>query len=353
MVSRLRLMFLLAVLMPQAVMFFMTHGSALATNRHFSEVQACFLAVALLLGLFLPGIAAEWAVGKKLYRMRQLCSRVKRGDYRELLPVPNESSEGDAVDPVLALMRDMNWMARHIQIREQDITRMIDDLRQSREAVRAQNQFLTNVNEELLAAQAELQERTAELEAACRQMETMAMTDPLTAIANRRCFFEHLERHFAARICRCKPISLMILDIDRFKTINDTYGHQAGDRILMRLAEVIRESSRDKDLPARVGGEEYALLLPDTDSQGAIAVARRIQSKLAVSQFALDSREPATVVSITVSIGVCTMVTLPCWDRDKLYSYADQALYYSKNNGRNSISFYNPDTESIAEVRLN
>lgn len=348
--GKLRLVLFLTTLIPQFVLFGMTQGSELAANQDFSQAQAFSLAAALLTALLLPAVAADWLVGSKIGAMRSLCGKVKKGNYSDLLEVPNESSEGDENDDVLSLMRDMNWMARRIQCREQDLMRAVEDLRRSREQIREQNVYLVNYNEELLAAQTELEARSAELEKACAQMEMMAMTDPLTSIANRRCFFEHLERHFVEKICCCQPVSLMILDIDWFKRINDTYGHQSGDVILKELALIIRKESRSSDLPARVGGEEYALLLPDAGSQEAVMVARKIQAALAEYKFSLGKENS---VSITVSIGICTLTSLPCRDRDKLYSYADQALYYSKNNGRNSISIYNPGTETIVGIGLN
>ncbi|CUH94636.1 hypothetical protein P22_0702 [Propionispora sp. 2/2-37] len=328
----------------------MAQGSELAANRDFSQAQAFSLAAALLTALLLPNVTTDWLVGSKISAMRSLCEKVKKGNYTDLISVPNESSEGDEGDAVLSLMRDMNWMARRIQSREQDLMKAVEDLRCSREQIREQNVYLVNFNEELLAAQSELQERSAELEKAYAQMENMAMTDPLTSIANRRCFFEHLERHFVENLCCCRPISLMILDIDWFKRINDTYGHQSGDLILKELALIIRKQSRATDLPARLGGEEYALLLPDAGSQEAITVARRIQTTLAGYTFSVEKEKTVTV---TVSIGICTLTSHPCWDRDKLYSYADQALYYSKNNGRNSISIYNPELEAFIGIGLN
>lgn len=130
-----------------------------------------------------------------------------------------------------------------------------------------------------------------------------------------------------------------MLDIDRFKLINDTYGHQAGDKVLLELAEIIQGSTRDGDLAARIGGEEYALLLPNTSSQQAVVVAQRIQKSLVDHEFILNDNKP---IFITVSIGICTISQLACLDRENLYTYADQALYHSKHIGHNSISVYDP-----------
>ncbi|MBC8015808.1 MAG: GGDEF domain-containing protein [Sporomusaceae bacterium] len=244
-------------------------------------------------------------------------------------------------------MRDMNWMARQIEMRERDLRQAADDLWKSRNHMDEQNKMLLSVNAELLAVQEILKERTIQLESSCSRMEVMAMTDPLTEIANRRCFFETLERQFTERVCNRCPISLLIIDIDFFKTINDTYGHQAGDTVLLELARIIQDNAREEDLAARIGGEEYAILLPGTLLEQAVSVANRIQTGIGKHKFLLGEDQ----VSVTASIGICTLSqALCCFDREKIVNYADQALYHSKHNGRNSISVYDPDTHLITKV---
>jgi len=324
------------LLIPQGVVFEMAYGSLLATNKYFSQIQSLSLISAILLALIMPTLIVEWLVGKQLRTIRQFCLRVKERNYKERLSLPNESRDGDGEDEIIVLMRDMNWMARQIEIREHDL--------------HEQNSILITANTQLLTTQQRLHERTLELENICRHVQTLAMTDPLTSIANRRCFFDTMEQQFAAMVCNCRPISLLMLDIDRFKTINDTYGHQAGDKVLLELAVIMQKNARKGDLVARIGGEEYAILLPDTRSQEAAMIARRIQESLADHKFILDENKP---VSVTVSIGICTLSQLPCLDREKLYNYADQALYHSKHMGRNSISIYDPNTGSMNKVTCN
>jgi diguanylate cyclase (GGDEF)-like protein len=311
-VTKLRLFLLIILLIPQGVIFGMTYGSTLATDKLFSQTQALSLAIAILLALAAPGLTIECLVGKHLRNMRQFCSKVYQGNYQERLSLPNQPRDGDSEDEIIVLTRDMNWMARQIEIREN-----------------------------------ELHQRTAELENTCRQVQILAMTDPLTAIANRRCFFDTLEQQFSSILHNFRPISLLILDIDRFKTINDTYGHQAGDKVLLELAGIIEKSTRSDDLAARIGGEEYALLLPNTSSAEAVMIAYRIEKCLANHEFILDTNKP---ISVTVSMGICTLSQFPCLDKEKLYNYADQALYHSKHIGRNSISVYDPNTCSVGKV---
>jgi diguanylate cyclase (GGDEF)-like protein len=310
-VSKLRSAFFVLLMIPQGIMFWMASYSPLNGNRYFNEIEAVSLASALILILATPGLIVEWLAGKHLDSMRQLCSRVKQGNYSELLCLPNEPNDGE--DDIIILMRDMNWMARQIEFREKALRQAVDDLRESR-----------------------------------GRMQVMAMTDPLTAIANRRCFFDTLERHFEALLYNYHPISLLIFDVDLFKRINDTYGHQAGDQILLELAKIIQGNTRDRDLAARIGGEEYALLLPDTECQEAVRIARRIHRIIADQEFILAENQR---ISVTVSIGICTLSQILCsLDKEKLYNHADQALYYSKHIGRNSVSVYDPDTQLINKV---
>jgi diguanylate cyclase (GGDEF)-like protein len=310
-VSKLRAAFFVLLMIPQGIIFWMASYSPLNGNRYFNEIEAVSLASALILILATPGLIVEWLAGKHLDSMRQLCSRVKQGNYSELLCLPNEPNDGE--DDIIILMRDMNWMARQIEFREKALRQAVDDLRESRS-----------------------------------RMQVMAMTDPLTAIANRRCFFDTLERHFEALLYNYHPISLLIFDVDLFKRINDTYGHQAGDQILLELAKIIQGNTRDRDLAARIGGEEYALLLPDTECQEAVRIARRIHRIIADQEFILAENQR---ISVTVSIGICTLSQILCsLDKEKLYNHADQALYYSKHIGRNSVSVYDPDTQLINKI---
>ncbi|MBP2651407.1 MAG: diguanylate cyclase [Firmicutes bacterium] len=312
MIVKLRLSFLMLVLIPQVIIFAMAHNSLLASDQLFSQIEALSLMSALLLALTMPGLLVDWLIGKPLGRMRQFCTLVKQGDYQSRLVLANQSRDKEDEDDITLLMRDMNWMARQIEIRETDLQQAIKELKESRQ-----------------------------------QMQQMALTDPLTSIANRRCFFNTLAQQVEALRCKCHPISLIMIDVDRFKNVNDTYGHEAGDKVLIELAGIIQRNSRGGDLAARVGGEEYALLLPDTDLPEAKGVAERIRAAVAGYAFILSEAQQITV---NISLGICTISKLPCLNMEKLYCFADQALYYSKNNGRNSISVYDPDSMVISKV---
>jgi diguanylate cyclase (GGDEF)-like protein len=345
--TKLRILILFVVLVPQFIILGMAWNSVIQNNPVFNRIAAVSLAGALLTAMIVPQLVVNWLVGNSLSRMRALCSRVKQGNYQELLSLPNEARDGEDEDGLITLMRDMNWMAKQIGIREKELQQAIGALWESRRQISEQNQFLKQVNTELVTTQEHLHERTAELENACRQMQIMAMTDPLTSIANRRCFFETLEGHITQPVCQCQPISLLMIDIDRFKSINDHYGHQAGDQVLLELAAMIQHNIRSGDLAARIGGEEYALLLPNTDVEGALNAACRISLAVADHAFRPDGE---TRVAVTVSIGVCTLIRYPCLCIERFYQYADQALYHSKRSGRNAVSIYEPDTGTVRVI---
>ncbi|WP_094603024.1 hypothetical protein SPSIL_000440 [Sporomusa silvacetica DSM 10669] len=335
------------MLIPQGIMFGLAKGTTLVNDKWFSQIEAVSLVSALLLALATPSLLNEWLIGKPLEKMRYFCSKVKQGDYRERLALPNESRDRDDEDSITILMRDMNWMARQIELREQELKQAVETVRESRQHIEKQNQSLAETNAELMVIQGRLNERTTELENAFQKMQVMALTDPLTTIANRRCFFDTLEQQFAALVCNCRPISLVMIDVDRFKTINDTFGHEAGDRVLRELAGIIQKYSRENDLVARIGGEEFTVLLPGADSREAVVVARRIKTAVSSRIFELGDEQR---ISITVSIGICTLSQTPCFARNNLYNYADQALYHSKNNGRNSISVFDSTIRSVVKV---
>ncbi|KOS04345.1 GGDEF domain-containing protein, partial [Paenibacillus polymyxa] len=160
------------------------------------------------------------------------------------------------------------------------------------------------------------------------QLETMASTDPLTGLNNRRYFQDQLLASLASFRESRISFSLLIIDIDRFKSINDTYGHPVGDLVLTNLAELLQSMSRDRDIVARYGGEEFVIILPDNDQEEAIRTAERYRSTTA----SMDWGEYA----ITVSIGVATVKQEDT--EQTIVHQADLALYASKDGGRNRVT---------------
>jgi diguanylate cyclase (GGDEF)-like protein len=183
-------------------------------------------------------------------------------------------------------------------------------------------------------AQLELRvlERTAELREANERLSQLAVTDSLTGLANRRALFETMTREIERARRHAHPLSLIMFDIDRFKAINDAYGHAAGDRVLQRVAELALAVVRSGDLLARYGGEEFLLLAPETDLSQAVQLAERIRVAQQAAEVSIDH----TMIRFTASFGV---VSLREDDRDAsaVIARADQALYAAKEGGRNRV----------------
>ncbi|MED5524920.1 diguanylate cyclase [Gallaecimonas pentaromativorans] len=167
-------------------------------------------------------------------------------------------------------------------------------------------------------------------------LRSIAMLDGLTGVANRRKFDEELVRLWRQCQRDNAPLSLIMLDVDYFKLYNDSYGHQAGDDCLRKLAELFRHTlQRPQDLLARIGGEEFACILPWTEAKGALTIANRI--KEAVRQQALEHRASPLGQMVTVSMGVVTQVPGAAGRIAALMELADLALYRQKANGRDGI----------------
>ena len=160
------------------------------------------------------------------------------------------------------------------------------------------------------------------------------MCDHLTGLANRRSFFEAAELEVGRWQRSPRPLSMLMVDADHFKRVNDTHGHPAGDAVLRHLAGVLAATFRQVDVVARIGGEEFAVLLPSTDLQGAAAVAERLRQAVAAQPAAAGGE---LLLPITVSIGVSTMSEAVA-GLDALMKQADDALYAAKRNGRNQVS---------------
>jgi diguanylate cyclase (GGDEF)-like protein len=169
-------------------------------------------------------------------------------------------------------------------------------------------------------------------------LEEQAHTDVLTGLSNRRRFFEMAEAELTRARRYGTALSLLMLDIDHFKTVNDMHGHRAGDRVLQQLARTCREVLRAVDIVGRVGGEEFAILLPETALPGAVEVAERLLVAVARASVARDEGVP---LRITVSIGVATLQ--PKGNLDTVMSQSDTALYQAKHDGRNRVCAFSED----------
>jgi diguanylate cyclase (GGDEF)-like protein len=160
----------------------------------------------------------------------------------------------------------------------------------------------------------------------------LATHDALTELCNRRHFLELLDKEIARAARHGRPLALAILDVDHFKPINDAHGHIAGDGVLRRIAEVLRQHVRGEDVAARIGGEEFAVLLPEAASDDALAFAERLRAAIAAVVFSPGGEQR----QVTVSIGLADLGP-GCNDRSQLLRAADAALYQAKDTGRNRV----------------
>jgi diguanylate cyclase (GGDEF)-like protein len=167
------------------------------------------------------------------------------------------------------------------------------------------------------------------------ELEQLSVTDELTGLANRRRLTTELEREVRRSDRNGRAFAVLMLDVDKFKHFNDTYGHPAGDAVLKRLAQILRDSARDVDTVARYGGEEFLLILPETAAAGAAQVAERIRASTETDRFTPGAG--SAEISVTVSIGYAVF---PEHARapETMIEAADQALYRSKQGGRNRVT---------------
>lgn len=185
-----------------------------------------------------------------------------------------------------------------------------------------------SLREELASARAEAKSLRSEYS----RIKEESLTDVLTGLKNRRAFDEA----FATMLRRCSaaelPLSLLVVDIDHFKKVNDVHGHATGDLVLKCLGKILKSLVRGNDVPARLGGEEFAVLLPETPTGGAHKVAEKIRQVVAAQQLRNGETE---LGQITVSIGLAELATNE--SKESLFKRADEALYQAKHSGRNQV----------------
>jgi diguanylate cyclase (GGDEF)-like protein/PAS domain S-box-containing protein len=175
-------------------------------------------------------------------------------------------------------------------------------------------------------------ERTRQLLEANRRLEELAMRDPLTGLLNRRALQERLDQELSRARRHGTPLSALVLDVDHFKQINDSAGHDAGDAVLRQLGGLLEEIVRDGDIVARYGGEEFVVVAPHTAQQGALVLAERIRGRVEATKC--NSR--SWFGRVTVSVGTAELEQAPA-SAESLLTRADAAMYQAKHQGRNRV----------------
>lgn len=206
---------------------------------------------------------------------------------------------------------------------------------QRKERLAAQKKYNKELEENVDERTFELQIALRELQDANSELEIKNMEDPLTGLYNRRYFQEHLEREVRRTLRREQPLALLMVDVDYFKPVNDTYGHLVGDQILKQVANIMRQhAKRAADVVCRYGGEEFAIILPETDLDNAKLFAEQLLTIVREYEFKTDAGEQR----ITISAGAISTSNRVFDDVNAFFKAADEALYSAKNKGRDQVA---------------
>ncbi len=261
------------------------------------------LAIVLFFGLVAYRIAIS--ITMPIEALSAAVQRVSAGETDAFVPpTPNRDDE------VGILTRGFNEMTRNLHQNRLELLKSRRETEEANDQLREQNEELRRANE---------------------MLEQLSITDGLTKLHNHR-YFQDCLTHETKRANRSKePLTLLLIDVDDFKQLNDRHGHVAGDKALRHLATVMNQTVRETDLLARYGGEEFVVLAPRTDLTGAITLGETIRTRLAASRFVLEGLRRA--VPITVSIGVAVYRG----DRDAIFAEADRALYSAKDSGKDCV----------------
>ena len=177
-----------------------------------------------------------------------------------------------------------------------------------------------------------------------QHLEHQALVDSLTGLFNRGAFERKMEEEFERAQRYHHPVSLLLLDVDNFKVVNDTYGHHWGDEVLKKIADLLKSKTRRSDYPARFGGEEFVLILPETDLENALSVEAKVHAEIKAATLGTKARS----FSITVSAGVSSTCNKQYSNWQELLEDADQALYLAKSRGKDRAEAFMPEEQRKA-----
>jgi len=317
-----------------------------------------------------PEVPARYASVDSLQRLhadlivlRDFIYAAANGDLSRQVPLAGYI--GGALKTLQANLRHMTWQTK--MVAAGDLTQRVDFMgafsesfnamliqfdQTLKELVRKENE-LNKVNADLLNEIAIRKQTEATLRKSKEKMRKLALTDSLTGLYNRR-YFNRLAKEAIIRALRySRPLSIMVFDIDYFKQVNDTFGHNYGDLVLKEVAKVTREVLRSTDIPARYGGEEFIVLLYETPATEAAEVAERLRRQLEATTMVDSEIGP---IKITASFGVSDdfgKIDENHGDRilSEFVTTADRAMYASKNSGRNKTTVYTSKSSPAAAFR--
>jgi diguanylate cyclase (GGDEF)-like protein len=265
-------------------------------------------AILALLTLVVGMVLSLWLsrqITNPLRVLADLASQMAGGDLYVRIEMPLNDEVGQ-------LGNAFNQMTNAIQARESELRQLAADLEHT------------------------VEERTIALRQQNKRLERMAIEDPLTQIYNRRYFFELASKEVERARRYGNPLSVVLLDADNFKKMNDSYGHLIGDQILINLANLLQKNIRSLDILARYGGEEFVILMPEITLDEARKTAERLRKLVEQTSMVTGGLD----ILITVSFGVASFESGHELDFDALLARADHALYQSKESGRNRVSVW-------------
>lgn len=332
----------------EGLMILDTRGRMLMVNRAFQALH--------------PDAAGQSALGRPASTLPWLCESLDP-DLRKhpwnqviatrepvtdvLLEIRAEERPARKVRLNASPVRDAKGAVRGCFVSFNDVTELheaneelhslLDDLKAREVVIRRQNQELLQTRDRIEAQNRELQESNARIEVQNRELERLAHYDPLTGIMNRRAFMDRASAIFEKALREGTHVACIMTDIDKFKSVNDNYGHAVGDEVIQQVARVLSMGLRPADLLCRYGGEEFCILLPGLDPTQALAVGRRLCSKVE-SQVGPGLRSQPGL-RVTSSFGI-SETSFGAASLKQMIEEADQALYASKQAGRNFVTLF-------------
>ncbi|HFC98671.1 MAG TPA: GGDEF domain-containing protein [Thermosulfurimonas dismutans] len=244
-------------------------------------------------------------------------------------------SEKETLELMDQMARECQEVFSFFDLSARGLTSYSELIREAYEELERSSLDCALILQRLKEEKARAEDLARRLREANEKLRRLSITDGLTGLYNHRYFQERLREEFERARRYRRSLSLILLDLDHFKRVNDRYGHLVGDQVLRGVAEVIQHNIRKSDIPARYGGEEFAIIAPETDLQGASTLGERIREEVARQEFSYGDQK----FSITVSLGVANIFPAASdkTPRD-LIEAADKALYYSKTQGRNRLT---------------